>query len=738
MIYSQKLIFEVLMPSANSKIKHLLSCILTLALCFFANFSSILAEVAYSKGDLFSDLIIVDYWNRRISDRLPVYFNHLLQGGYLNMPSARMGQEGEIGAGYASMPPYYTYNLRFQVLDRLEISGNYRVFKGIDDPILSPLGFGDLSDKGANVKFSIIRPEDSDYVLPGLAFGLEDFMGTSAFKARYFVFTHVFLPQNLEISLGYGWHRIRGFFGGVHWIPFRQNCEYPFLKNLAVVAEYDATPYQDPHIEKHPRGRKKKSAVNFGFKYRFWELLDLSCSRIRGHKWAFSASVNYNFGDTKGFFPKIDNPKVYLAPQNIEPVGSRRPEMALVQDLIYPFRKQGFDLIQMVLSPDCFGQTTLRIHVENRVYRTECDVRTRLNHLLANLAPGNIDHIIVVLEAEGLPLQEYHFAVRFLHDFAAQEIAAAELNVLSPVRDVSFSSPSCSRVIFKQPRNWFNVELLPKIHTFFGSSRGKFKYLFGLNLAFDGYLWDDVYYSVMFGYALASNLGDIQDMDRLNPSQLINVRTDVIRYYQQEGLTVDEAYLQKNWNMGQGWFSRLSTGLFEEAYGGVASEILYYPVNSVWAIGVEAAVLKKRTYRGIGFTDKIRKLHRFTPSYQKFLGKQYFFNVHYDCQDINMDFHIKAGKFLANDWGARFELTRYFNSGLRVSFWYTHTNARDYINCSRYQDRGVAVSIPLDILYTHSDRKRWGYGMSAWLRDIGVFAVTGDSLFETIRESRQR
>lgn len=715
--------------------RHILNTSLLLIMCILGNFLH--GEGVYvQQGDLFRDLLTVEYWNKKINERLPVYFNHLLQGGYFNMPSARMGQEGEIGGGYSTLHPYHTYNLRFQVLDRLELSGNYRVFRGVKDPILSPLGFGDLSDKGANVKFAIIKAEDSDYVLPGVAFGLEDFMGTSAFKARYVVMSQVFLAQNLELSLGYGWHRIRGFFGGVHWFPFRKEC-HPLLQPIALAAEYDATPYHDPAIEKHPRGRKKKSAFNFGLKYRFWDVLDFSLGKVRGTVWAFSVSANYNFGYTTGFFPKIDNPLVYQAPQNIEPIGLRRPEMAFVQDLVYPFSEQGFDLLKINLSSDCYGQSTLRIHIENRVYRTEYDVKKRLNCLLSNLAPINIDHIIVVVEAEGFPLQEYHFAVDFLHDFAAGEIASAELNVLSPLTNVSFVNPNYTHTLFEQPRNWFNVELLPKIHTFFGSSRGKFKYLYGLNVAFDGYLWDSVYYSVMFGYAFISNLGDIQDVDRLNPSQLINVRTDVIRYYQQRGITIDQAYLQKNWNMGAGWFSRLSTGLFEEEYGGIATEVLYYPVCSDWAAGIEAAVLKKRSFDGFGFTNKIRKLKRFTPTFQRFLGKQYFLNLHYDCKILNVDFHIKAGKFLANDWGIRYELTRYFDSGLRVSFWYTRTNARDFINGSRYHDRGVEVSLPLDILYTHSDRKRWGYGMSAWLRDIGVFAQTGDTLFETIRENRQ-
>ncbi|MFI5384074.1 MAG: YjbH domain-containing protein [Methanosarcina thermophila] len=44
-------------------------------------------------------------------------------GGYINMPSARMSQEGQIGLGYAEFPTYQSYNLRMQMVDFLEISG---------------------------------------------------------------------------------------------------------------------------------------------------------------------------------------------------------------------------------------------------------------------------------------------------------------------------------------------------------------------------------------------------------------------------------------------------------------------------------------------------------------------------------------------------------------------------------------------------------------------------------------
>ncbi len=148
------------------------------------------------EANLMQDLLTVNYWDRRLNEKLPVTYNHLLQGGYFSMPSARMGHEGEVGIGYGYIPPYIHYNLRFQLVDFLEVSGNYRIFKGVADPVLTQLGFGDFSDKGANLKFSIFSAEDTHYRLPGLAIGLEDFIGTRAFHAYYIVLTQVFLKQN--------------------------------------------------------------------------------------------------------------------------------------------------------------------------------------------------------------------------------------------------------------------------------------------------------------------------------------------------------------------------------------------------------------------------------------------------------------------------------------------------------------------------------------------------------------
>lgn len=689
-----------------------------------------------SQSRLMNDLLIVDYWNQRINELFPVTYNHLLQTGYFAMPSARMGPDGEIGFGYAYVPPYRNYNLRCQIHPHLEITGNYRIFHGVKDPVLSPFGFGNFCDKGLNFKLALFRPEDSHYRLPGLAIGYEDFIGTRAFYARYIVLTQVLMKQNMELSLGYGTNRIKGFFGGISWMPFRKS-RWRFLQGLSLAAEYDATPYKKACIEKHPDGRVKKSSINFGIKYRLWDYFDVSLSYIRGERLAFSASTFYNFGYTKGFLPKIDDPLPYRSPINIEPVGPCRTEDALAQELINAFQEQGLEILDIFFTdhPDC--QKSLRIHVLNETFRLECTLRERLNNLLAYLTPVNIEEVTIVIFSEGFPIQEYVFRMEFVRRFAAQEIGPYELQLLSPLKEVSCPNFCTSTRLFSRRLNLFNFELAPRIYTFFGSATGKFKYSLGLSTAFNGFLPKNIYYNIILGYTLLENVRSCNDFDILNPSQLINVRTDLIRYFQKRGLTLDEAYLQKVWTLGRGWYARLGAGYFEIEYGGATAEFLYYPVKGCWAIGIEGALLKKRTYSGIGFTNKIRKLEGFRPTFHKFLGSQYFFNIYYDWKRAHIDFKISAGKFLANDWGVRYEMSRYFPSGLRLTIWYTRTNGHDKVNRQTYYDKGFAFTMPFDIFYTYSERTYWNYGLSAWLRDVGVQACTGLHLYELINDQRQ-
>lgn len=685
---------------------------------------------------LMDDLMVVDYWNRRLAERMPVHYNNLLQGGYINMPSARMGDEGELAFGYSWVPPYHNWNGRCQLLNNLEITANYRVFRGIKDPVLSQYGFGDFSDKGANLKFALFKPEDSDYRIPGLAIGVDDFIGTCAFNAFYVVATKVFLNYNFEASLGWGERRIKGFFGGISWTPFRKS-PYKFLHGLTFMAEYDAIHYKSKKREPHPKGRTQKSPINFGLQYRLWDTFDFSASYIRGEAFAFSASGFYNLGNTQGFIPKINNPLLYQAPVNTEPLGCLRPEEMMMQELILAFKVQGIFILKSSMTYDAQGQKVLYLNIYNDIYRLESCLRERLNHLLAYLIPEDIDKVTVILLSEGFPIQEYRYTMDHLRRFGAHCMGPHELKMLTPRVEVNEPKEYCSKLLFKQERNLYCVTLLPDLRSYFGSSKGKFKYALGATLGIDGYVYYDLYYSFKASYLFFSDIGDVQGVDRLNPSQIINVRTDLPLYLKQRSVTFPELYLRKIWNAGRGSYFKFAAGYFEIEYGGIAAEFLYYPVNSSLALGFEGALLKKRTHTGLGLTDKISKYKGFKKTYEHFVGTQYFINLYYDWSAINTEFRIKAGQFLAKDYGVRYEVSRYFDNGLRLTMWYTMTNGHDKINGQTYYDKGAMISVPLDFFYTVCSRKRWNYGMSAWLRDVGVTAYTGGELYYLINDQRQ-
>lgn len=682
---------------------------------------------------LLRDLIIVQLVDEKLKERVPVGYNFLQQGGYIIMPSARMGEEGELGLGYSSVPPYRVYSARCQLFSNIEVTGAYRIFTGIDDPTFGHLGFGEQSDKGLNIKFALWRPEDSKYALPGIAIGFDDIIGTRSFNGRYAVITQVWPTYNFELSFGIGAKRINRWFGGMSWFPFRKSC-YTWLEPLTLVAEYDATKYKE---DPHPDGRKRKTHFNFGAKYRLWNFLDLTASCVRGKHFSFGGSVFYNFGETCGFQAKTDDPLPYTAPANTEQIGYLRTEDTLSNDFYFALRDQGFDLQEVWLSVnECFEKVLL-LKVYNATYRNIWDVRRRLNFILASLTPVDIEHVVITMMSEGFPIQEYRYNMTFVRAFSDQSIGDRELNLLTQVCEVSETDPCVSTRIFKENRSLLSYEFLPRLQTYFGSSRGKFKYALGVDFTACGFLYEDIYYDLLLGYTAFTSIKDTRDFDILNPSQLPNVHSDVTKYYRQKKLTLERFFLQKVWNVGCGFYTRAATGWFEIEWGGAAFETLYYPINSCWAVGIEGSILWKRRVNSLGFTTTVRKMKGFEPRFiHNFIGSQGHLNIYYDLIPCQLNFRVAVGKFLANDVGARFELTRYFDSGLQISFWYTRTNAHDKINGETYYDKGFYISMPLDIFYCYSSRERFGYGMSAWLRDCGYRADTGYRLYDMIHDQR--
>lgn len=673
--------------------------------------------------------------DRELHECFPQTFNHLLSSGYIMTHSARMSCGGDLGFGVAHVPPYLNWNVRVQPFSRLELSGNYRVFRGCEDPVLGPYGFGDYADRGANFACALFTPEESLYLLPGLSFGIDDFMGTKKFTTYYIVATQVMREWGLEASVGWGAGQYtkgpsRGFFGGFNWFPL-WHCSNKWIRGIGVTGEFDPTNY---HKNPHPEGRVSHSPVNVGAKYVFSDFLELSASYIRGDAFAASGSVHYNWGKSLGFIPKIGDPLPYTAPLNTEPLGCYRPQQLMIQEINYALEGQGFQLTKAWIT-QCAEKQTLWLRLMNCRYRQENTTRLRLQNLLATLTPENITDVVVIVEAFGLSCQQYTYNREWLVRYATRCMSPYEFDILTPRME---ACTPVGEMIFQRRYELWRSQLSPRFETFLGNARGKFKYDLGLKWSLEGFLPYRLFYEFQVSYTALSTLKGLADFDFFHPSQLPNVATDYINYRQQSAYTWDMLYLQRSWNFGRGCFGRLAGGYFQVNYAGVGGELLWYPARSCFAIGLEGAVVKKRRYAGFGFQSTLRQFEGETPVFHHYSTlQQYFLDFYFDFPAYCFFSKLSVGQFLARDVGVRLEATRYFENGVRISGWMAFTNASDMMHGQRYFNRGIALEIPFDLFYTCSNRRVWNYGMAAWLRDAGYSIPTGKSLFYILNRERR-
>lgn len=652
------------------------------------------------------------------------------------MPSARFPKSGDFAFGASSVSPYWVFGANFAVFNRIELSANYRVYCGIEEKNFGHEGFGDDADRIGNVKFGLLVPEDGFPFLPSIAYGLDDFVGTKRFSSQYFVLTKQWKTLNFEFSIGYGTGRLKGVFGGAAWTPFR--CSgLPILKNISFLAEYDANDYKK-HTYEHPEGRSVSSRFNGGLAYILGDTLQLSVGSVRGKKLGGSASIRFPLGTTEGILPKIDDPCFYTTPIDFEPIGPIRPEREFICDLACKFADQGLDLYEAYFIGSCIGQRELYLQIVNNRYRQESVVRARIQDLLSSFIPDNVSSVKVVIEAEGVKSHSYDFRTCDLNGYRKCCVSNWELETLSPMKEVDCRlDPYEMRILFQRTREIWTLTVRPRVISFFGSTSGKFKYSLGMLASFEGFIPGGLVYRLQTSYSIYSSVHGLVNRDRLNPSKLPHVRTDAVKYYQEGRVRLEQFFLQRSWNMGKGWFSRLAGGYFEPAYGGGSAELLHYPVQSNWAFGASAATVWKREFSGLGFTNKITRFNSKGEEIKEdFIGVQYFFNLYYDFKPLDLLFELNAGQFLAKDKGARIQVTRYFPSGLQFSLWMTATNGKDKVNGRNYFDKGFAFHIPFDIFLKKSSRTFVTYAMSAWLRDVGAISATGETLFRTLYEER--
>ncbi len=700
--------------------------IFLLILVFFFIWSKALCNI----DSYFEDLKKVKKIESKINNKLPFIYNQMGLGGYFTMPSAKANDQGTFALCYSNSPPYRIFSASFEYFDRLELCGNFWIFKDVLEPYLGKMGFGEDADRAANIKFVLLQQKDGYEFLPKIAIGLNDFYGSKRFFSKYIVVTKEFFDKNFEVTLGYAKGRIKGFFLGFSYFPFLKQSN--FFKNLGFLAELDANDYKN-HDKEHPKGREVNCLINLGLNFSFLDIFQLSLSSLRGKEIASSLTAYYNIGQSSGFFPKYLDPPVV---PNLDFLHLDE-EKDFSKNLSLAFQKEGLDLMKASLFVDAMDRKCLSLKIINQRYRNEKILKLRIQNILSFFSLKDCDSIIVRVESEGINLHEYVFKKKYLKNFKEKKIGKLEFDTLTQIKDFSLKEDEqFAKVLYRRKKTPYTFSIRPKVNAFFGASRGKFKYDVGLLANLEGFILDQLFYDLQLSYITKQASVQVGSKDIYNPSQIINVRSDFVKYFETNSFHVDRAFVQKNFNLRKAFFAKIAFGYFELAYAGLALESLYYPVNSNFAFSIEAANVYKRKFSGLNFQKKIRKFTGHDEKFEKFIGLQYFLNLYFDIKPLDLIFKTSIGQFLAKDKGIKLEVLKYFKSGFEISSWITFTNKIDIVNSKRYFDKGFSISIPLDLFMNKSSRKRFNFKMSEWLRDVGAKSKTGKELYSIIHDER--
>ena len=236
--------------------------------------------------------------------------------GLIDMPTAESQPDAQIAFTTSWMGGELRNALNFQILPRIDGTFRYAILEEYFP------GGSSLYDRSFDIK---IRLFDEGAMMPAIALGLQDFLGTGVYSGEFIVATKHVTP-NLKLTGGVGWGRYAGansvtnpvgiiweggkaressegqlgqtgnvrfgqffrgedmgFFGGLEW-------QTP-IDGLSVKAELSSDDYsRDWRFSSY----EVNAPINIGVEYRPWEGVELGAYAMYGSTFGLRATFNAN------------------------------------------------------------------------------------------------------------------------------------------------------------------------------------------------------------------------------------------------------------------------------------------------------------------------------------------------------------------------------------------------------------------------------------------------------------
>ncbi|MFD2632129.1 YjbH domain-containing protein [Idiomarina piscisalsi] len=662
------------------------------------------------------------HWSRQ--DLSPSY-NNFGSVGLMQNPTARMAEEGEVALSYSDMQEYYRYTVNMQVLPWLEATAFYNRMpnkKYSNVPDFS--GDTIYTDKGFDIKFRLWK---EGYWLPEVSAGFRDFSGTGYFDSEFVVANKRFGP--LDVSLGLGFGRLgtyddvsnpfcevsdefcerKGGFGGEggtvdadRWFTgeaaFFGGVEYQTpWEPLSLKVEYEGNDYSTdrPGVTIKPDSR-----WNFGANYKVTDWLDFQLSYERGNTLMFNVNLRTNFNTLDQIKVKKDRtPPQQPANESLAGVDW--------QGMSSDMRRQGaFSAAHFYKNND--EEVTMFAH--HRRYRDSDEAYDRAARIMAAELPESVKTYNMV----DMTLFDPNVNTKVDADTFKRRINNAE-----PGKDVDETAELFARLDSpdmpsEDDSNWMlnpdydfstGYGLKPFLQQDFGSPENFYTYQLGVYAFGRRWLTENLELFGEAGFNLATNYDEFNFLGG-GPSELPEVRTNIRRYVRND-VWLETAQLTYFKRLGQDWFSMAYAGYLERMFGGIGGEVLYRPIDSPWAFGVNVNRVRQRNFTGgSGFLD-----------YEVTTG---FASVYYQMPWLSDTMvQLDAGQFLAGDKGVNVTVQKRFDSGVTVGAFAAFTNVSSEEYGEGSFTKGFFVNIPFDLMSVRPSRERVGISWTPLMRNGG-------------------
>lgn len=673
----------------------------------------------------------------------PPSLNFYGSAGAIDTPSAEMLQDGTYAASYSWFGGQSRYNLTFQALPWLSASFRYNGIRN-----LNLFGFSTYYDRGFDVRARLWR--EGRY-LPEVTMGLQDFAGTGVYAAEYFVATKRFStpalshrsgPGTLKVSAGLGWGRL-GSYGAIgniggtrpsfvgggtggqlstdQWFrgdfaPFG-SIEWQANERFSLKAEYSSDAYRTETQTSNVFERR--SSLNFGAEYQYSNYTRLGAYYLYGSEIGFTAQFQLN--PRQPIAPVVVPAAQPVVPRSIWAKTEAQWGQAWTQSqsTAMSYRDQVAEQLKkdgLILEAIDLQGTLAEVRFRNPRYRSSAQAMGRVARVMANYLPASIETFRITPVQSGMGVSTLELR---RSDLEALEFDAEATEALMAVAAVTEARPLTENALQSQ-------ELYPAFSfssgpytrpSYFDPSR-PFRIDVGVDLRAS--------YAPAPGWILAGTLrqrlAGNTAKGRASNSVLPHVRTD-ISSYAQYGTTLENLFVGRHWKPRPNLYARATVGLFETMFGGVSGELLWKPVNSRLALGVEGNYVVQRDFdQRFSFRD-----------YKTFTGHA---SAYYEL-DNNYILQLDAGRYLAGDYGGTLSLDRVFNNGWKVGGFFTLTNvsAADFGEGSF--DKGIRFTMPLNWMLGQPSRRGFGLTIRPTQRDGGQRVVVPGRLYGSIRASHR-